>query len=210
MPVELHIKYWQISPVSVGRGRGKGRERGGGMRGRENNCVEGKKCSVCKPLLGHFPTTATIKLCLSWLEILLVQLWGLLLCCNPAKVLSLLYLVLTMSSSPSARTNTCNTCPFYDCSFIQLGNHLPHCKQRLSLLVKSRAGPAHSCRKVCPKCRRSFQWLDMHLRLSAKLPRYHLFYCRTTHTYPRELSPATSHRIYCNCNCSRPRFQTSS
>ena len=66
-----------------------------------------------------------------------------------------------------------NTCPFCNITFVKLGNHLRHCKQRngadytiylshKTLTKKTKAKP-----NLCPYCRKKFSRLDTHLRNSA-------------------------------------------
>lgn len=71
-----------------------------------------------------------------------------------------------------------NTFPFCNTTFMKLGNHLRHCKQRngadytiylshKTLTKKTKAKP-----KLCPHCRKKFSRLDIHLRNRAdcKIP----------------------------------------
>ena len=71
-----------------------------------------------------------------------------------------------------------NQCPFCETRFLSLGKHLRHCKKRdgrpyeryLSLATTRRPSKQKATTKPeqeCPKCLKSFQRLDLHLRRSA-------------------------------------------
>ena len=69
---------------------------------------------------------------------------------------------------------TTTSCPFCNCSYLQLGKHLPHCKERngrdYSHLLSAKTLQKKSQLKKkteCPKCHRSFKRLDTHFRVSA-------------------------------------------
>ena len=72
-----------------------------------------------------------------------------------------------------ASTTHLSTCPFCNGSYLQLGKHLPHCKQRDGrdythlLSAKTLQKRSLSKKSECPKCHRLFKRLDTHLRVSA-------------------------------------------
>ena len=79
-----------------------------------------------------------------------------------------------MSSPKENDSELTRKCPF--CSkdgFKRLGNHLPHCQERIGkdysqyLSAKTLTKKSKSTNKLCPKCHRHFKRLDTHLRNSA-------------------------------------------
>ena len=67
-----------------------------------------------------------------------------------------------------------STCPFCNGSYLQLGKHLPHCKERDGrdythlLSAKTLQKRSQSKKKTeCPKCHNFFKRLDTHFRVSA-------------------------------------------